>query len=268
MRSATLEALGLFAHAVHLGLILLGLVGVGLLLVPGWRESRALRHGQTAWRAPATVSEHDQRVAVLRRSISSGTLTAAPAGSAVVTHVERGRDRRPDDDAPWRAFAVISTMAAAIVHVAVLPHHAVESGLLVGLFIAGAAGWQASWAWQLTRAVTVDRLRSGIAGSLALIALWAWSRTGGLPFGLTSGAERVGAWDLACELWQLCVVLACLRGLSLRRGRSGTHPDPVAPRGAKDPDQLVMGRLGAAAWAWAGVCATALVVLCLAASIE
>ena len=38
MGSATLEALGLVAHGVHLGLVLLGLVGVCVLLVPGWRE--------------------------------------------------------------------------------------------------------------------------------------------------------------------------------------------------------------------------------------
>ncbi len=60
MRVATLEALGLFAHAVHLGLVLFGLVGVGLLLLPGWRESRAARRGGTAWRPPATVSEHER----------------------------------------------------------------------------------------------------------------------------------------------------------------------------------------------------------------
>jgi hypothetical protein len=79
--SATLEALGLAAHAVHLGLLLLGLVGVCVLLVPGWRESRAARHGRASWQAPATAAEHDQRVAVLRRSVSSGTLTAAPPES-------------------------------------------------------------------------------------------------------------------------------------------------------------------------------------------
>ncbi len=87
MGSATLEALGLVAHAVHLGLLLLGLVGVCVLLVPGWRESRAARHGRAAWQAPATPAEHDQRVAVLRRSVSSGTLTAATA------RVSSGPDR-------------------------------------------------------------------------------------------------------------------------------------------------------------------------------
>ena len=260
MGSATLEALGLVAHGVHLGLVLLGLVGVCVLLVPGWRESRAARHGRAAWQVPATASEHDQRVAVLRRAISSGTLTAAPPEAAPATIVgPMPAPRR--DGAPWRAFAVISSMAAAIVHLAVFPHHVVEAGPLVGIFFVAVAAWQAWWARQLTREVTEARLRAGIVGSVALIALWAWSRTVGLPFGFTDGPERVGAWDLVCELWQVCVVCACLRGLSLRGGPGGRlDPD--------EPDRSGMGGLGAGSWAWAGLCAATLVVLCLAVPIE
>jgi hypothetical protein len=275
VRFATLEALGLFAHAVHLGLVIFGLLGVGLLLLPGWRESRAARHGNAAWQAPATLSEHERRVAALRHSVNSGGVAAggpggAPPDAAVATLVEESLPPRRDPSL-WRAFAVLSSMAAGIVHLAVFPHHIVEAGLVVGLFFVVAAAWQGWWAWQLTHQVTASQLRAGIAGSIALIALWAWSRTLGLPFGFTDGPEKVGAWDLACEFWQVCVVLSCLRGLNLHRGlRRGPNNDLLDPDDLDrlDLDQLGMGRLGAIAWTWAGMCAVALIVLSVAVSIH
>ena len=258
MRVATQEALGLLAHAVHLGLVLLGLVGVGFLLLPGWRESRATRTSE-AWRPPATVSEHEQRVAALRASVSAGAL-GAPAPESLAATTSQPEPRRLDDS-PWRAFAVLSCLAAGIVHLAVFPHHIVEAGLVVGGFFVAAAVWQGWWAWRLTHRVTEGQLWAGIAGSLGLIALWAWSRTWGLPFGFTDGPEKMGGWDLACEFWQVCVILCCLRGLSLHRGRRGERLDD-------DLDQLSLGRLGTAAWTWAGLCALALVVLSVTASVE
>jgi hypothetical protein len=270
VRFATLEALGLFAHAVHLGLVVFGLVGVGLLLLPGWRESRAARHGNSAWRVPATLSEHERRVAALRHAVGAGgvgagELSVAPPDAALA---RLGEEPLPPqrDASLWRAFAVLSSMAAGIVHLAVFPHHIVEAGLVVGLFFVAAAAWQAWWAWQLTHEVTGSQLGAGIAGSVALIVLWAWSRTLGLPFGFTDGPEKMGAWDLACEFWQVCVVLSCLRALKLHRGlRAGRNNDLLDP---DDPDRLSMGRLGTVAWAWAGVCAVALIVLSVTASIH
>ncbi len=262
MGEASLEALGLAAHAAHLGLVLFGLVGVAFLLFPGWRETRAARRGTRSWRAPATLSEHDERVAALRASLGTDRLSAPPPVAALAASTVEPPVRL--DSSPWRAFAVLSCMAAGIVHLAVFPHHVVEAGLLVGSFFVAAALWQGWWAWRLTRRVTELQLWAGIAGSLGLIALWAWSRTLGLPFGFTDGPERMGGWDLACEFWQVCVILSCLRGLSLHRdrGRSSDRLD------VDDPDHLSLGRLGTAAWTWAGVCALALVVLSVTASVE
>jgi hypothetical protein len=267
VRFATLEALGLFAHAVHLGLVIFGLVGVALLLLPGWRESRAARHDNPAWRSPTALSEHERRVAALRQSVGAG---GVGAGGLSVAPPDARLTEEPlpprRDGSLWRAFAVLSSMAAGIVHLAVFPHHVVEAGLVVGLFFVAAAAWQAWWAWQLTQQVTAAQLRAGIAGSVALIALWAWSRTLGLPFGFTDGPEKVGAWDLACEFWQVCVILSCLRGLTLHRGlHRGLDSDPLDP---DDPDRLAMGGLSTAAWSWAGVCAVALVVLSVTSSIH
>jgi hypothetical protein len=261
VRFATLEALGLFAHAVHLGLVIFGLIGVGLLLVPGWRESRAARHGNAASRPPATLSEHERRVAALRHGVGAGGAGGLSVAAPETRSAEESLPPRRDGS-QWRAIAVLSCVAAGIVHLAVFPHHIIEAGLVVGLFFVASAAWQAWWAWQLTQRVTASQLWAGIAGSLALIALWAWSRTLGLPLGLTDGPEKIGGWDLACEFWQVCVVLSCLRALNLHRGR--TH-DPLD---SEDPDRLTMGQLGTIAWAWAGACAVALLVLSVTASIH
>ena len=227
----------LLTHALHLGLILVGLVGVVALLAPQLIDRHTDR---SAYRPPVSRDEHQRRVAALRASLGSGTPATAYAA----------RGRTSLDGSSWRAFAVVSSMAAAIVHAAVAPHHFVEAGLLVGLFFVVAAAWQVFWAWQLSRRVTAERLLWGLAGNAGLIVLWAWSRTTGLPLGFTDGTEEIGPWDLSAVAWQLCVVVVCARALR-------THARST----------LVLGGLGAPIWTWAGLCGAVLVVLSLTAAI-
>ena len=63
MSAAPLTAAGVLAHAVHLGLILLGVCGVVALLAPGWRASRADRRRVTS------ALSHDDRMDALRASV-------------------------------------------------------------------------------------------------------------------------------------------------------------------------------------------------------
>ena len=120
---------------------------------------------------------------------------------------------------------------------------------MVGAFFLVVTLAQAAWACLVLLNATDDRLLlAGIAGSLGLIALWATSRTVGLPFGL--GREPVGAWDVACFVWEAVLVAACLVGL--RR--------PAAERG------LVLGDLGRAAWTWVLLSGVLLVVMTLTVS--
>ena len=107
------------------------------------------------------------------------------------------------DASLWRALAVSSSGAAAGVHAAILPHHAAE-WWVVGAFFLAVTLAQAAWACLVSLDATRKRLVAGIVGSLGLVALWAVSRTVGLPFGL--GREAVGAWDLAAVAWELVVV--------------------------------------------------------------
>ena len=229
--------LGLLAHGFHLLLVVLGLVGVAVLLFPQLQAARASR--RTSFRRPASPDEHQQRVAALRAALQSGSLTT-PDGIAL-----RATTREARDASAWRAVAVASSVAAAGVHAAVFPHH-LEESFVVGVFFLAVTLAQAAWACLVTLDATSGRLLvAGIVGSLGLVALWAVSRTVGLPFGL--GREAVGGWDIASGIWELAVVAACLVGL--RR----PHSDRA----------LVMGDLGRTAWAWALLSGVVLLVLTL-----
>jgi hypothetical protein len=87
------------------------------------------------------------------------------------------------------------------------PSH-LEHQLVVGLFFLAAAGFQAGWAGAAVLGVQRKIAAAGAAVNLALVAVWALSRTIGLP-GLAP--EPVGPWDLAAVAWELTVVAACLR---------------------------------------------------------
>jgi hypothetical protein len=219
--------LGLLAHGLHLLLVVVGLAGVGALLLPQVTKSQFSR---------ATPF---QRVAELRSAVSAGRLTVPrPTGTGPRSwSAER-------DPSPWRAIAAFSSLAAAIVHAEVFPHH-LEESLLVGAFFIVVAAAQGVWAFRVVKAVTAHQLVAGIIGNLALIGVWAASRTVGLPFGL--GREPVGAWDVAAVTWQVCGVFACVVGL-----RSG-----------EGDDRLPLGRLGLRTWVWVLLSACVLAFLSL-----
>jgi hypothetical protein len=232
--------LGLLAHGLHLLLVTLGLAGVGALLLPQLRQARL--SGRSTFRPPATLEEHEERVAALRTAVRAGQLTALPAA-------ERELPPWPDERDPssWRAIAAASSLAAAVVHAAVFPHH-LEESVVVGAFFFVVAAWQAAWSFRLSRRVTPGLLITGLTASLGLIGLWAVSRTTGLPLGL--GREPVGAWDLAAVAWQLCVAMGCVAGL---RGSSTDHGLPL-------------GRLTVATWGWVLSSAAVLLLLTLTVS--
>lgn len=138
---------------------------------------------------------------------------------------ERGLER-------WAAG--LSFLAAAC-HVIAFPGHATE-WWAYGLFFSGSALAQAGYGLVLvTRGIEVGggwpavRRRVywiGIVGNLAIVALWAATRTIGVPLGPERGeVEAVGGLDVLSGLAE--VGLAALLGVLLRRGR------PAAPRAAR-----------------------------------
>jgi hypothetical protein len=123
--------------------------------------------------------------------------------------------------APHLGWALAGLSAGAgVIHFAMVPGHA-DGGLLEPLGFA-VVGW---FQLVVAAAVLADRAsarwyQAAIAGNLAAIGLWVWSRTTGLPFGAHEGvAEDVSAIDAAAVLLEVGVVLLAVR-LLLAPGRT------------------------------------------------
>lgn len=137
--------------------------------------------------------------------------TAAVLGPSVVRRGARALWQRPVAvPAPGLLLAAGGTATAALVHVVVLPEH-LEESWLYGLFFLALAVVQGGYAWGLLLAPPPLVLRVGAAGNAAAVALWAVTRSVGLPFGPFAGqVERVGALDLVAVTAELLAVLGLL----------------------------------------------------------
>jgi hypothetical protein len=110
------------------------------------------------------------------------------------------------------AIAAVATAAAAGIHFAVAPDHFHEWWGF-GAFFVVAGLVQLAWAASPSNAAI------GIGGNAALIALWALSRTTGLPFGPDAGTpEGIGPVDAASVLLELAAVLVLVKTLVAARG--------------------------------------------------
>ena len=120
---------------------------------------------------------------------------------------------RPRPSGPTMAVAAASA-GAGLVHALVCPEHFREA-LSYGLFFALAASAQVAWAWLAWRGLTTRLLWWALLGNAAVIALWAVTRTVGLPIGPEPGvAEAVGGADLVACALELYVVAAAALALS------------------------------------------------------
>lgn len=174
---------GALPHAVHYGLIVIGLVALSAVALAHLRDPHEAKG--------ALVVGPDPHAPV------------APMAQRLVTPA-----------------AVVSSAAAAGVHAAMGPPHFEES-VLFGLFFVLAAMLQVTWAGLLMVRRSNALLMLGVLGNAVVIALWAVTRTIGLPFGLLPQPEAVGAWDLACGSWELVVIACCV--FLLRSTRTGAH---------------------------------------------
>ena len=198
------------AHTVHYALVVGGIVALAAVL--------GARLVPTGHRPP---DPHDLRVAALRRAATTGTLGVRP----VPVTAAPSRTTSTGPAAALWPLALVASAAAAGVHAAMAPAHLREQAV-VGLFFAAAALAQLTWtALALGTRPGRGLLLTGVVGNTACIALWALSRTVGLPLGLLPAPEAVGAWDLAALVWELVVVGACLA--LLRDAHAGRRTTPV-----------------------------------------
>lgn len=115
-------------------------------------------------------------------------------------------------------------VAAAGVHLSVTPEHFREATLL-GVFFLLLAGVQVTYAVALLRRPEQKLLLAGMVTNAAVIALWLWSRTISVPFGI-GGREAVGATDLACTVIE--AVSLALSVILLRKTPAACRPDTTS----------------------------------------
>ena len=227
----------MLAHGVHAALVVAGLAGLGSLLAP------TISLGRRTGSRPAPRTAHDVRVGALRAAV------AAYAAEGRVTDLVVGPARpvrfASSGSTLLLPLALTGTVAAAGVHAAMVPSHLRERALL-GAFFVGCALLQPAWAGRALGRPTRRWLVLGAAGNLALVGLWAATRTTGLPLGLLPAPEPVGTWDAACVGLELVAATACLLAARRRIRRVAPWRD-----------------WHAGAHAWLALAATLLVVLSL-----
>lgn len=123
----------------------------------------------------------------------------------------------------------VASAAAAAIHAAVVPEH-LEEALLVGGFFVLAATFQFGWAVVVTLRPSRATYIVGAGASGAMIAIWAASRTLGLPAGPEPWmAEPVGIADATATALELFLVAGSL--IVLRARAVGTRQ--WGPRGQR-----------------------------------
>lgn len=221
-----------FAHAIHYGVVAIGLLGVLALIGPqliGGRRSGPPR------------DDHAVQVSALATHIASGRL-----GSASIPPVVAPWSHRPFRDTGevgvlYLPVTVVSSAAAAGVHAALAPAH-FRDVVAFGVFFALAAVAQSGWAIAMGFRPSRRLLRAAVGGNTALLLLWLTTRTVGLP-GLMPQPEQVGLWDLSCVAWELAIVITAVQML-----RAGPATDL---RLAAWPDWTPSARLWALGTAFA-----------------
>ncbi len=136
---------------------------------------------------------------------------------------------------PWDPVLALMSLAAAAIHFAVTGDHAQEH-VAFGLFFLVVAWAQALWA-----GATVVRPRrwlftAGIAGNAAIVAVWAASRTVGVPIGPHPWTPEAAATaDVVSTILELGIVAGCVARLA-----RGVHPERARHAG-RAPIALAFG---------------------------
>ncbi len=137
---------------------------------------------------------------------------------------------RPDDGGSPVAWALAASSAGAgLIHAAMATVHA---GIWQDRYgFAAAAVFQVGIAGILLVGRPSRKVVAlAVAGNAFLVAMWAWSRTAGLPWGETPGvAEDVGPIDLATVLLQVLAVAFGARMLLAHGAAPASRRSRIAP---------------------------------------
>ncbi len=129
-------------------------------------------------------------------------------------------------------LAATLAVAAGLIHLAAAPVHVAELGPLGWAFVGAAlfqGSWALAWAIQPGRGVALV----GAAGTIAILAGWAWTRAVGLPVGPLAGIpEPIGVPDAAATLFEVALLgllLVRCTGSEPRLAAALRHAPAAAP---------------------------------------
>ena len=109
-----------------------------------------------------------------------------------------------------------ASAGASVIHAVVTPHHLHQAAVL-GWFFALLSLGQLGWVVWLLLAPSRRAVVAGVLANLGVVALWAWTRAVGVPFGVDGGVrQRVGVLDVTSTLLEVVVVGAGLAWLYAR----------------------------------------------------
>ena len=147
------------------------------------------------------------------------------------------------------ASAAAFSAAAGVIHFAAVGEHAKAYPQAAAFFIAIGA-FQVVWAALVVGRPTRLLYAAGAGASLLTIALWAVSRTSGLPFGPFAGVpEAVGRGDVICTVLEEALVLVTIL-LAFGVGEASVVDRLVYREGL---EALVLVAVAATAWALTGM---------------
>lgn len=152
--------------------------------------------------------------------LATGFVLVALVGIALGEQLKTRRAARsPRSRRTPRPLLVVAATGAAAgaTHLAVAPSH--WSGAAVyGAFFLLAGSTQVVWSALLMVRPSRALLALTAAVNLGLLALWAQTRTLGVPLGPAAGVrERIGAVDLVCALLELSSAAVALHLVAQRR---------------------------------------------------
>ncbi len=119
-------------------------------------------------------------------------------------------DRTADRTARVRILLASSSIAAGLIHAAVVPEHLKEAWVF-GVFFIVAATFQISWTIPVVFGPSSGVYAAGALANGAMIGIWFVSRTIGLPIGPEPWmAESAGLLDVTATVLELLLVAASL----------------------------------------------------------
>ena len=110
----------------------------------------------------------------------------------------------------WSIVAAMLSGFAAAIHLWVVPEHLAE-WWGYGMFFLVLAAAQALYALVILRSQRPVLVVTGIVGTVAILALYAWSRVVAVPLGPMAGdVEEVGWLDTVCTIAEVTLAVVLL----------------------------------------------------------